>query len=128
MLETQRIRKLFSKHLRSIRIEKYKYMKEITKCMNVSYNTYRSYEVGNAIPTIENLVKIKEGFNISFEKLFEPFLENIEIDKEYLEIELNLKTIKTSKEHWPTIKKMIQLCYQAVKDKENLYKKRDTGG
>jgi len=126
MPETQRIRELFSEHLRYIRIEKYKNMKEVIKYIDMPYNTYRSYEVGKAIPTIENLVKIKEGFNISFEKLFEPFLQDIKIDKEFLEITSNLKTIKTNDDHWPTIKKVIQLCYQAVKNNEKLSKKRDT--
>ncbi len=119
------IRKTFSLHLKTIRKERFKSVKSAARASKIKYGTYRNYEKGIALPTVDKLAKIKEGFNISFELLFKLFLKDIKIDKEFLEIESNLQTIRKSDEHWSTVKNMIQFCYQSIKDKENLSKKRD---
>ena len=124
--------KIFSDHLITLRKErfgnKHGCQKLAAKGVNIIYTTYRNYEkkIKPSFPSAGKLVKIKEGFNISFEELFEPFIKDIDIDKEFSKITSNLKVIKKSDKHWLVMKNMIQLCYQSIKDRERLSKKRDT--
>jgi len=69
----------FREHLVSIRKEKFKDKAKAARAAGIPYSTYLNYEkeTNPIMPTVENLAKIKNGWNISFEKLFQPFLNEV---------------------------------------------------
>ena len=117
----------FGERLKKVRKEKGISAKGFAKSLSFCYSSYTKYE-NNSVPSFERMIEIIKTLKVSFDYFFEPYYKDIEIDREFLKIISNLKLIEKSDEHWPTMKNVIQLCYQSIKDKEKLSKKRDTRG
>ena len=70
------LKNLFSTHLIELRkAAGYNDPAKAARALGINYHTYLTYEKGKSSPTIENCAKIKEGFRITFDKLFEPFIK-----------------------------------------------------
>jgi DNA-binding XRE family transcriptional regulator len=69
-------KKSFSTHLVELRkAAGYNDPAKAARAIGINYHTYLSYEKGKSSPTIENCAKIKEGFSVTFDRLFEPFIK-----------------------------------------------------
>ena len=101
---------IFSKHLIKIRKEKgYKNSRQAALKLDIPYNTYRKYENKEASPTLSNIVKISQGFNISFTKLFEPFLESLPKNKELDDLSYKLQIIMDDQRSQQVLAKLIEI-------------------
>jgi len=124
-LEEQEIKKIISGNIKRLIKEQDIKIKDFADKVGVKESVVSKYKSGDNFFPLLKVPIITETLNCTINDIFSPIFDDIEIDKEILEITSNLKMIKTSDEHWPTMKKIIQLCYQAVKDRERLPKKRD---
>ena len=108
---------IFSKHLIKIREEKgYKNSRQAAIKLGIPYNTYRKYENKEASPTLRNIVKLTQGFNINFTKLFEPFLESLPKNKELDELSYKLQIIMDDERSKQVLGKLIEIIEIWTKD------------
>ena len=124
-MEEQEIKKIISGNIKRLIKEQDIKIKDFADKVGVKESVVSKYKSGDNFFPLLKVPIITETLNCTINDIFSPIFDDIEIDKEFLEITSNLKMIKNSDEHWPTMKKIIQLCYQAVKDRERLPKKRD---
>ncbi len=109
----------FQEQLKKLRGERYKNATDAAKHLTIPYNTYLSYEKGRN-PSVENIIKIKEGFNISFELLFGPLLKGIIIDEDYELICGKIRKIIECPEYREKLKDQIRCI---LRDMEEIKKK-----
>lgn len=63
--------KNFSKNLKLERQARQLTQKQVSEMIGIKTQSYQAYEAGVTMPTVENLLKISQIFNLSLDELFE---------------------------------------------------------
>ena len=43
----------------------------VAQALNITYQSYRAYECGIAVPTLQNFIKLAKFFDVSYDELLE---------------------------------------------------------
>ncbi len=73
----------FASNFKHLRIQNGKTQEEIGKILNKDYSTIGKWELGQRSPTMEDVIKIAEYFNVSLQELIcDDFVHNSKKNKE----------------------------------------------
>ena len=113
----------FRNHLIKIRMEMLGLSKrKIAEKCGISYTTYLSYEQSEnpSLPSAYNLVKLKYGLGITFEKLLEPFITDLKIDNEFEEMCAKANQLRTDRTIWEHLKNEIGMLQRELGEKRKI--------
>lgn len=66
----RKIQAEFPRRLKSLRIKNKCAQKYVAEKLDLSYKSYRSYEQGQSIPKLKNVIKLAKFFKVSIDFLF----------------------------------------------------------
>ena len=67
----KRYRKNLYKNIKQYRVELAFTQKQVATKMNITYQAYQAYELGIALPTLENFIKLCEIFDVTPNELLD---------------------------------------------------------
>jgi transcriptional regulator with XRE-family HTH domain len=109
------ILKTFSENLVILREKRFKSQREAARKCNIPFQTYRNYEIGKSLPTVFEILKILDTFEIDIRTLFHPFIEKL--DEDLIDKFEKLRLIKTSGA-WDWISIGINSIYNQITEKK----------
>lgn len=60
-----------AKNLIELRKQQGMTQQEVSAALNITYQSYQAYELGKAVPSLINFIKLAKFYNVSCDKLLE---------------------------------------------------------
>lgn len=100
--------KEFGNNLRKIRQRKRISGPNLANRLNINYKTYNNYENG-VWPSIDIIIGIVKELKITYNELFEPFLEEYPENKEFQELYKKFDLIKSDPRSIEILKRLFEI-------------------